>query len=50
MADKNISDFNDLMRLKGVAVARADVKSQLAVTQMQYKSQDKEVGNEAVRF
>lgn len=50
MADKNISDFNDLMRLKGVAVARADVKSQLAATQMQYKSQDKEMGNEAVRF
>ena len=33
-----------------ICVARADVKSQLAVTQMQYKSQDKEVGNEAVRF
>lgn len=32
IADSNISDFNDLMRLKGVAVARADIHSQLVAT------------------
>ncbi len=50
IADKNISDFNDLMCLKGAAVARADIKSQLAATQIKSQSQNKEIENENTRI
>ena len=43
LADKNISDFNDLMRFKGEAIAKADIKSQLAVKKMDTKYFDKEI-------
>lgn len=45
LADKNISDFNDLMRLKGATVARTDIKSQLIMKKMD-KKQAKERENE----
>lgn len=44
IADSSISDFNDLMRLKGIAVARADIKSQIAsvkVRESKLKNRDK---------
>lgn len=44
IANSNISDFNDLMRLKGIAIARADIKSQIAAVkarESKLKNRDK---------
>ena len=43
MADKNISDFNDLVRFKGEAIARADIKSQLVAERMEINHLSKEM-------
>lgn len=39
--NKNISDFNDLMRFRGVEIARTDIKSQIAAMQIKSQSQNK---------
>ncbi len=49
MADPNISDFNDLMRLKGEIVAKADIKSQLVAAKNKTKDKDMNTESKLVR-
>lgn len=42
IADREISDFNDLMRIKGKQTARADIQSQLVAQSIEHNTRNKD--------